>query len=291
MSDVSFHKIYLYDHIWELLAIGDNFCTFMDNGPMNNSTPLKCHKGIDNKLIFRALNPDRSPVDISCHQQVYARIIDPENRTVVLEKLCYLGPAKGIITLSLDAGDLSDIHAGRFEIVLIRTQEFVDTIPGYYIERPLYSDTNDNVAMTLEITEQAFKAPVTAMTLYPNDWVRDILVGDFMQPAPCYYTPRIPGSRILNHKDSVHTFSTYTKRATGILEIWGTLDESPEPYLNDTRWFRIYPSSMSRNIEFIGYTGTQAWSFASNFMWLKFRYFPSMHVLDPGILEKLIIRT
>lgn len=289
--DVTFHKIYAYDHVWQLLAVGDNFCPCKDNGPMNNNVPLKAHKGIDNKIIFRALGPDRIPFNVSCDQQVYARIIDPENRMVVLEKLCRLGPAKGIITLELDSGDLALVHAGLYDMVLIRTEEFVSNVPGYYVEKPLYSDMNDNVAMEIEITEQAFKAPLPSVVLGPEDWIPDIIVPVFGPPAPCFYTSRIPGGRVQNHIDSVHSFSTYTENFTGILEIWGSLEETPDPYLNDKRWFRIYPSTMSADIEFISYTGTQAWTFAANFMWLKFRYFPSTQVLDPGIMRKLIVRT
>jgi len=289
--DVSLHKLYLYDNVRQLLAIDDTFCLCKDNGPMNNQTPLKAHKGLDNKLIFRVLGPDRSPVDISCNQQVYARVIDPENRKVVLEKLCRLGPATGLITLELDSGDIVDIHAGAYEFVLIRTQEFVDNIPGYYVEKPLYTDMYSDVAMELYITEQAFKAPLEPVILHPEDWTPDILVPVFGPPAPCFYTPRIAAARVQNHKESVHTFSTYTKNATGILEIFGTLEETPDPYLNSARWFKIYPSTMSQDIEFVGYTGTQAWTFSANFMWLKFRWFPSQQVLDPGVLEKLIVRT
>lgn len=289
--DISIHKMYLYSHVWQLLALDDNMCLCKDNAPMSNTTPLKIHKGLDNELIFRVLNPDRSPYDIACTQQVYARIIDPDNRKVVLEKLARLGPAKGIITVKLDAGDITDIHAGLFEIVLIRTENFVENIPGYYIEKPLYSDMNDNVAMQLQITEQAFKSPLPSVTLYPENWTPDILVSTALAPAPCFYTPRIPGARVLNHKESVHSFSTYTENFTGILEIWGTLEESPDPYLNDARWFKIYPSSMSVDIEYTGYTGTMAWTFSANCMWLKFRYFPSTAVLNPGVMKKLIVRT
>lgn len=289
--DVTFHKLYNYDHVWQLLAVGDTFCSCKDNGPMNNTIPMKAHKGLDNKLIFRALTPDRVPYDIACDQQVYGRIINPENRNVVLEKLCRLGPAKGLISLELDSGDLALISAGLYEIVLIRTQEFVSNVPGYYIEKPLYSDMNDNVAMEIEITEQAFKAPRESVTLLPGDWTPDIIIPTFGPPASCFYTGRIAAGRVQNHIDSVHSFSTYTQNATGVLELWGTLEETPDPYLNDKRWFKIYPSSMSQDIEFIGYTGTQAWTFAANFMWLKFRWFPSQAVLDPGILQKLIVRT
>lgn len=289
--DVTFHKMFLYDHVWQLLAVGDTFCSCKDNGPMNNQTPLKAHKGIDNRLIFRVLTPDRVPYDISCNQQVYARIIDPDNRTIVLEKLCRLGPAKGIITLELDSGDVALINPGIFQMVLIRTEDFVVGIPDYYVEKPLYSDLNDNVELQIEITEQAFKAPLPSITILPEDWTPDFIVPTMGPPIPCFYSSRIPGARVLNHIDSVHTFSTYTKHFTGILELWGTLDETPDPYLNDKRWFKIYPSSMSMDIEYTAYTGTQSWTFAANFMWLKFRYLPSKAVLNPGIMQKIIVRT
>lgn len=288
--DVSFHKLWLYDHVRELLAVGETFCPCMDNGPMNNNNPITVHKGIDNKLIFRVLNPDRSPFSLPACCSVYARITDPENRRIVLEKLCRIGPATGIITLELDSGDICDIHAGQFEIVLIRTQDFVEGVPDYYIEKPLYSDLNDNVSMQLVITEQAFKAPLPSIVITKDNWSKDIIVPTFGRVSPCFYTSRIPGARILNHKESVHTFSTYTKNATGILEIWGSLEETPDPYLSPARWFKIFPSVTNQDIEYTGYTGTQAWSFQANFMWMKFRWFPSLAVRDPGCIEKLIVR-
>ncbi len=288
--DITFNKVYLYDHVRQLLLVDDTFCPCKDNGPMTKN-PIKAHKGLDNKVIFRALGPDRVPVTVDCAQQIYARIIDPDNRKVVLEKLCKTGPAKGIITLELNSGDIVDVHAGLYEMVLIRTQDFVSNVPGYYVEKPLYTDLNDNVAMEIEITEQAFKAPQDSITLEPKDWTPDIVVPLMGQPMPCFYSSRIPGGRVQNHKESVQTFSTYTENFTGSVEIWGTLEEAPDPYLSDTRWFRIFPSSMSQDIQFVAYTGTQAWTFSANFMWLKFRYFPSQEVLDPGILKKLIVRT
>ena len=55
--DITFNKVYLYDHVRQLLAVGDTFCSCKDNGPMNKN-PIKAHKGIDNKIIFRVLGPD-----------------------------------------------------------------------------------------------------------------------------------------------------------------------------------------------------------------------------------------
>jgi len=288
--DVTFHKLYLYDHVRELLLVGDTFCPCKDNGPMHKN-PIKAHKGVDNKIIFRALQPDRSPATVDCDQQIYARIVDPKNRKIVLEKLCRLGPAKGLITLILDEGDIVDVHAGLYEMVLIRTENFVAGVNDYIVQKPLYSDMYDNISMEIEITEQAFKAPLQPFVLNPEDWTSDILIPTFGPPTPCFYSPRIPGARVQNHKESVHTFSTYTQNFTGVLEIWGSLEETPDPYLNHARWFKIFPSTMSTDIQFFAYTGTQAWTFSADFMWLKFRYFPSTEVLDPGIMKKLIVRT
>jgi len=287
--DVTFHKVYLYDHVRQLLAVGDTFCPFKDNGPMNKN-PILAHKGLDNKIIFRALGPDRIPYNIPDNQQVYARIINSDNNTVVLEKLCRVGPAKGVITLEIDGGDIALIAPGLYTMVLVRTENFVANVTDYYVEKPLYSDMNNNVEMEIEITEQAFKAPLDSFTFLPADWTPDINLPATGPLLPSFYTPRIPGARVLNHVNSVHTFSTYTKNFTGTLEIWGSLEETPNPYLSPSRWFKIYPSAMSQDIQYVGYTGTQAWAFSANFMWVKFRYIPSTQVLDPGTFEKLIVR-
>lgn len=290
MTDITFNKVYLYDHVRQLLVVNDVFCPLKDTGPMNKNTIL-AHRGIDNKIIFRALGPDRVPADVSCNQQVYARIINTDNNTIILEKLCRLGPAKGLITLELNSGDIANVAPAVYNMVLIRTEDFVENVPGYYVEKPLYSDMNDNISMQIEITNQAFKAPQPGVTLYPKDWTPDILTSiNAGPPKPCFYTGRIPGGRVLNDKDSIQSFSTYTENFTGVLEIWGTLEETPDPYLDDRRWFKIYPSTMSTDIVYTRYTGTQAWTFQANILFLKFRYFPSQEVLDPGILQKLIVR-
>lgn len=287
--DVTFHKLYLYDHVRQLLAVDDTFCPLKDNGPMHKN-PILAHKGVDNKIIFRALNPDRTPSTIPCGQQVYARIINPNNNTIVLEKLCTLGPAKGIINLMLDSGDIVDVAPGAYNMVIIRTEEFVSNIPGYYVEKPMYSDMNDNISMEIVITEQALKAPMPSITITEKDWTSDWTATTMTFGRPCFYSSRIPGGRVMNHKESVQSFSTYTENFTGTLELWGTLEETPDAYLNVGRWFKIYPSTMSEDIEYVGYTGTQAWTFQANCMWMKFRLLPSTAVFDHGRMAKIIIR-
>ena len=128
---------------------------------------LKAHKGIDNKLVFKALGPDRVPVDIACGNQVYARLIDPATKLVVLETLARLGPGKGIITVLLDSCDIANLHVGVYHFVLIQAQNFVTNVEDYYVEKPMFVDFDDNVAMELELTEQAYKSPKPSHILEP----------------------------------------------------------------------------------------------------------------------------
>jgi hypothetical protein len=289
--DISVHKLFKYDHVHQLLFVGDNYlCFCKDNAPMNQQ-PIKAHKGIDNRLIFRVLDPDRNPVNM-CGFEIYGRLTDPNNNTIVFEKLAKQGTATGMIFWELDAGDLIDIPAGPYDFVLLATQPFVvgQNAIGSYIEQPLFVNFNDDVRMTLLITEQALKEPVPSVIIHEDEWTGDSFFPTGAPPSFGFYSKAIAGARVLNHKSSVHTFSTYTQNFTGVLEIFATLDETPSPYLDSTRWFKIYPSSMAQDIEYMGYSGTQAWTFQANFMWLKFRYFPSTSIADPGRMVKIIVR-
>jgi hypothetical protein len=288
----SVHDLYQYDHVYQLLFSDTEFCLSKDNAPMNsNSNSLKAHKGIDNSLVFRILSPDRKPVDM-CQYQIYGRVTDAENGTIVLEKLARQGSAKGVLYFELNSGDITDIHSGTYNFVLIATQPFVtgQYEVGAIIEKPLFVNFNNDVQMTLTITEQALHDPVPSVIITETDWTGDSFFPMNAPPTFGYYSKAIAGARVLNHRSSVHSFSTYTENFTGVLELFGTLDETPSPYLDSSRWFKLYPSSMSQDIEYIGYTGTQAWTLQCNVMWLKFRLFPSTQVINPGIMKKIIFR-
>lgn len=286
----SVHNLYQYDQVYQLLFADDMTCYCRDNGPMTQIN-LKAHKGIDNSLVFRVLDPDRAAVNM-CNYQIYGRISDPTNGTIVLEKLARQGSAKGIVFFELDSGDITDIHSGTYNFVLIATQPFVT---GYHeigatIEKPLYVNYNNDVQMTIVITEQALHDPVPSVIIHETDWTGDSFFPTGCQPSFGFYSKAIAGARVLNHRSSVHSFSTYTENFTGTLEIYGTLDETPSPYLDSSRWFKIYPSTMSNDIEYIAYTGTSAWTFQANIMWIKLRYLPSTQVLNPGKMKKIIFR-
>lgn len=287
--NINTHSIFIYEIIHHVTVSDGCFCLEKDNGNMHKN-PIKVHRGIDNKVIFRALQPDRTVYNIACDQEVYARIIDNESRKIVKEKKCTTGPAKGVIALILDSGDLAPIPPGTYSMVLIRRKAFVEGQANEHILLPIYTDRDNNITMAIEVTEQAEKYPRPETIILPENWTPDLNIKNEGPLVPSFYTKSIPGARVNNHIDSVHTFSTYTEKFTGTLEIWATLEETPSPYLDRDRWFKIFPSTMSQDIEFINYTGTQAWSFVSNFMWIRFRYVPSSEVADPGTLAKLIVR-
>ena len=289
--DVTVNKLYLYDNIRQLLLVDDNACFCSgDNGPMHKN-PILIHKSIDNKVIFRALGPDRTPACIPDGQEVYARIINPYNHTILLEKLCTQGPATGIIILNLNSGDIGDISAGTYNMVIIRTEDFVATEADYYVEKPVFSDMYNNVSMEVQITDQAYTTPIPSIVIEEKDWTPDTIMGYGAPPTRCFYTKRIPGGRVLNHKASVHSFSTFTENFTGKLEVFGSLEESPDPYLDENRWFKIYPNNMNGDIEYRNYTGTMVWSFTQNIMWIKFRLVPTTELSNAGRMKKLIIRS
>jgi len=286
----SIHTLFRYENVHQLLFTENVMCYQRDNGPMN-STSLKVHKGIDNRLVFRVLDPDRAPVNM-CDYQIYGRILDASNGSIVLEKVARQGSAKGTVFFELDSGDITTIHSGTYKFILVATQPFVTGIheTGATVEKPLYVNYNNDIQMEMVVTEQAIYDPVPSVILHETDWTGDSFFPMNAPPTLGYYSKAIAGARVLNHRSSVHSFSTYTENFTGVLQIFGTLEETPSPYLTDSTWFKIYPSTMSQDIEYVGYTGTQAWAFTSNIMWIKLRYIPSTQVVDPGIIKKIIFR-
>lgn len=280
--------VYSYVNVRQI-TVDNGIFSVKENSPMS-LTPIIVHKGMDNPVVFRSVTTDRIPYDIPFSEKIYGRLIDTNNHTVLLEKLCTTGPAKGVITLLLDGSDLSKIYPGKYRLVLIRTEELVAGVSNYLIEKPLHSDMAGNLMYDIEITEQSNLHPLPSIEILPINWIEDILIAVEGINIPVKYTSSIPGARILNKVDAVHSFSTYTENFTGVLELWGTLEDAPSPYVNEIRWFKIYPSSMSQDIQYIGYTGTQAWTFQANVMYIKFRLLPSTSVLDAGKMNKIIVR-
>lgn len=292
--EVTYNKLFLYDDVRRLLMdVDGTLCNITDNAPMNKKT-MKVHKGIDNKLSFRVFDPDRKPVNV-CKYNIFARIFNIENRELVLEKQCTTNSATGMIFLSLDEGDLANVSVGTYDIVLVGQEDFVYDVVGEKTTIPFYVDYDRNISTQLIVTGQAERVPVPSIIIdEDNGWTETQVLLDGKGPMVSqFHSEIIPGARVRNHINGVHSFSVYTdeeNKFTGTLEVLGTLDLSPKSDPN-VGWFRISVVTGSDVLEFIDFFGTEAFTFTTNVMYLKFRYTPSHEISNPGKIKKIIVRT
>ena len=278
----------MYDVIRRLLLMDGHLCIIdRDTAPMNKYN-LKLHRGTDNTLYFRVFGPDGVPVNL-CAYSLFARFIDTHSGEIILEKICYTGTALGMVTLEVDEGDMNKFSEGLYNMVILAERPFVaNATVGEMRTIPLYSDLDRNLTFVVEVTGQAIEPLKRSHVITQDDWtpVDNTLEGSTME----YYSSAITGNRLQNHINGTHTYSVFAENFTGTLEIFGTLEETPNPDLA-RGWARIYPSSGTDRITFINFTGTEAFEFQANIMWLKFRYTPDPDIQDNGTINKIIART
>lgn len=286
----AYHKLFLYRDVRHVMVNDERYSAIeKENSPMNNN-PIKVHKGVDNLVTFRVLNPDRQPVNIQKYT-AHARIISAETNEFVMEKACVVGPARGVIFLELNEGDLANMSPGKYYLTMLGQKDFVQNVVGEVTATPFFSDLDSNIVAILEVTQQAEKTPHPSFEIGEDNWSKNSVLLNGSGPiATEHYSSAIPGNRVRNHIFGTHTFSLWADRFTGILEVLGTLELSPDPNPNNG-WFKIQLTGADDKLEFINYTGTEGWSFQANFMWLKFKYVPSLKVLDAGTIKKIWVRS
>jgi hypothetical protein len=259
-----------------------------------NRREIKVHKGMDNTLKFRVFDPDRKPINI-CTYQLYGRLFNTENRELVLEKPCRTNTAIGMLFLDLNEGDIANLAQGLYELVIVGQKDFVPGRIGESLTTPVFTDTDSNIVTTVRITGQAERVPRPSFIIEEDDWTEQrTLVNGNTPIISQFYSSTIPAGRVQNHTNSTHSFSVYTdqdNRFTGTLELLGTLDINPQSDPTTDHWFNIQVVTGSEMLEFIEFFGTQAFSFEANVMFFKFRYTPSMEVVEPGTLKKIILRS
>jgi len=260
-----------------------------------NKRNILIHKGVDNSIKFRVFDPDRTPVNV-CTYNLYARIFNVENRELVLEKLCTTSGAKGMVSLDLNEGDITNLAHGLYDLVIVGQRPFIhNQTVGESVTTPFFTDYASNIVASLEITPQAERVPKPTYEITADDWTFTKLLWQGNGPViDQLYSSAIPGARVQNHTNSTHSFSVMAledDKFTGTLEVLGTLDVSPEPYPNDHGWFRIQVAPGTDVLEFVDFYGTEAFTFAANIMFIKFRYTPSHLVTEPGKIEKILVRS
>lgn len=279
-------KLFRYDNVVDLMFIDSVIrnCIMTNNSPLN-LREVKVHKGVDNEIRFRVLNPDRRTVSVD-HMQIKAKLVGVENGERVLEKYCDLTSTKGDVRLRIFEGDLVNIAPGYYKLIVSGQESLVPQLPSSEnFFTPFYTDTAGDIVATVEVVASADGTPWPSVTLLPSDWtLNSSNRGTTME----YYSSAIPGSRVKNHINSVHTFAAYTTAFTGTLELRASLDVTPPEDYND--YFPVDITTGTNVIEFENYKGVTSHTFEANFMWLLFVYKPDTSQSENGTMDKVMIR-
>lgn len=290
--DSSVHKLFLYEEIKPLLFYDEYSCFSTDNAPMNNGKVV-VHKGMDNKVIFRAFDPDRKPYNVQCLGDVYIRVTDVSTKRIVLERKGRLGSTTGMIYFDITESDLADIDSDTYSVVVFAQEQFIAGAIGVgeYTSKPFYVDYNSNIKMTFVVTEQGQRDPIPSVEMNPAKWTpfRHTHTS-YVQPVQAYYSEAIAGSRVRNSSNGIHTLSLIGDNFHGTLEIYATLDLTPPATIESPSWFKVSLTSIQNIIIMNGFTGNEAFTFAANIMWLKLVMTPSTEVSDSGMLSKVTVR-
>jgi len=261
-------------------------CDMTNNSPLNRTT-IKIHKGVDNQVRFRVLNPDRKLVSVD-HLSIRARLISTENKERVLDRFADLVPnSKGDLRLTIYEGDLQNIAAGYYTLVVTGEEAlFPGVTIGENVNTPFFTDNAGDIVATVEIVDSADVTPMESVVLLPENWT---ITTSETTGYRRYLSSAIPGARIKNHLHATHSFSVATTGFTGTLRVYATLDHIPSGSPSD--YFPVDITSGTQTITFSNFTGITAHTFEANFMWLIFIY-ETENILDDsnGTLDKLIVR-
>jgi len=259
-------------------------CIVGNNSPLNK-TVIRLHKGVDNQIHFRVLNPDRKRVSVD-HLAIRARLISTENKERVLERYADLVPnSKGDVRLTVYEGDLIDLAPGYYTLVVTGQEALV---PGNNesdnVNTPFFLDNAANIVATVEIVDSADVTPYPSVELLPENWT---ITNEANSPKT-FTSSAIAGARVRNHLNAVHSFSVSTTAFTGTMELRGTLELTPPGDI--AAYFPIDITSGTKIIDFDDYTGTTSHTFEANFMWFKFIYRPDTSLEDYGTVDKVLLR-
>ena len=259
------------------------------NSPLNRKT-IKIHKGVDNSIRFRVLNPDRKIVSVD-HLSIRCRFISTENNERVLDKFAQLTSSKGDVKLNISEGDLVPIAAGFYNLIVTGEEALLPGVVGSEnFATPFYVDTAGDIIATVEIVASADPTTTPSVEILKNDEQDDWRIANEVGAPTTFYSSAIPGARIKNHINAVHTFSVATTAFTGTLQLKGSLDLQPSADIRN--YFPIDITSGTDIITFTNFTGITSHTFEANFLWMIFVYIPdtSLPPPGPGVIDKVLLR-
>ena len=287
MTD-SIIKLFRYENRMDLLYVDSQIrgCIVANNSPLNKKV-FKLHKGVDNQIRFRVLNPDRKRVSVD-HLSIRTRFISNENQERVLDRFADIVPnSAGDIRLTIYEADLVDIAPGFYNMVVTGEEVMIPGLAaGENIQTPFFLDNDGDIVATVEIVAGADVTPRASVELLPTNWT---VTTNETTGFTRFISSAIPGARLQNYTNSVHSFSAASTAWTGTLEVRATLDHIPTGDIND--YFPVDITSGTNIITFDDFTGITFHTFEANFMWVIFVYETENSLNDfNGTLDKVIVR-
>lgn len=281
-------KLFRYENRLDLMYVDSQIrgCSPVNNSPFNKKI-IKLHKGVDNQVRFRVLNPDRKLVSVD-HLSIRVRFVSKENQERVLDRFADLVPnSKGDIRLTIYEGDLVDIAPGFYSMIVTGEEAFVPGLTtGENVQTPFFLDNAGDIVATVEILASADVTPRESVELLPINWT---VTTNSTTGFTRFISSAIPGARLQNYTNSVHSFSAASTSWTGTLEVRATLEHLPTGNIND--YFPIDITSGTNIITFDNFTGITAHTFEANFMWVIFVYETDNSINETnGTLDKVIVR-
>lgn len=251
------HKLYLYQDTVDLVINTDGLGIYVDNRPMNIKK-LQAHKGVTNEIFFTVRNRDRKLQNVF-NETIRAYIVSPTTRTRLLTKIAEHTADVGKFKLTFLEGDLQNIDPGLYHMYVTRsTQESVD--------KPVFTDQNNNVRFDIEISEQAMIEPVPTQEETNFTQVANTLLGD---TSNIFVSSAMYGNVDRNFLYAQHTIGIYTNTFTGNITIQGScLSGVPEQEHDSIDWFNITTKSLSNTNTITHET------FSVNANWIRIKYTP-----------------
>jgi len=243
------NRLYLYENSVDLVIEADNL--HVDNKPMNNKS-LIAHKGLTNTINFNIRNRDRKLQPVFT-DDVVAYIVNPASRTRLLTKRIEVTSDTGMVKLHLTEGDLQNINPGLYRMYITRTNE-------NGVDLPMYSNQNNDVALDIEISEQAVLEPI------PTQFNTTML-----EPTNnVFVSSAFFGNLDSNFQNAQHSVAVYHSTYTGNIKIQAScLHTTPDADDAHSDWFDVVS-----NVAISGTTDILHKSFSVNCNWVRVISYP-----------------
>lgn len=226
-----------------------------------NRTDFSAFKHVDNDVEFLIKDWDNKPVNLT-NLTVTIYVVDQESQKLMKLMrpiLNVINPTKGHCRFTLCKQDTAEWSPGYFSFSITVTDVtgkeiplFVDrsrVIQGYFefFEGPL-----PQYERSIKLTQDDFLA---------QSWGENLVVSTFLVAE--FY----PGAAQSDNRSGQQTIAIYANNFSGTVKIEASLENSPPT--DRSQWFDVQLSNGSDRVEFISFTGLQAFTFVGSYMWLR----------------------